>query len=196
MTLSAQQNSIRHAVEKYKEASLTHVHDIHIVTYINHLEQPCVKIWFGRQDRPKHRYYFQSVERRTAHIEKVTKAAEKRVNEKKEEQAKKKGFVPNILIGDIYVSSWGYDQTNVDFYQVINKPSPHFAVLAKIAHETVPGSEKNMSCYVTPIKDSYSSDNSVRKKVVRYGKSQCVNIDDTRLARLWDGKPEYKSWYA
>ena len=40
-----------------------------------------------------------------------------------------------ISVGDIFVSSWGYEQTNVTFYQVLSvhgkKPSP-FARFAPI----------------------------------------------------------------
>ncbi|EHV76870.1 hypothetical protein ECDEC7A_3317 [Escherichia coli DEC7A] len=40
-----------------------------------------------------------------------------------------------VSVGDVFVSSWGYEQTNVNFYQVISvhgkKPSPsrRFALL-------------------------------------------------------------------
>ena len=34
---------------------------------------------------------------------------------------KKIQSVKDIEIGDIYVSSWGYDQTNVEYYKVIKK---------------------------------------------------------------------------
>ena len=39
--------------------------------------------------------------------------------------------LPVVKVGDIYVSQWGYDQTNVDYYQVIQVKSKT-AVLAQI----------------------------------------------------------------
>ena len=36
-----------------------------------------------------------------------------------------------IIVGDIFYSSWGYDQTNVDFYQVV-KTTPKTIALKKI----------------------------------------------------------------
>lgn len=29
--------------------------------------------------------------------------------------------ISKIKVGDIFVDSWGYDQTNIDFYQVVRK---------------------------------------------------------------------------
>ena len=28
--------------------------------------------------------------------------------------------LPTVNVGDIYVCSWGYDQTNIDYYKVVN----------------------------------------------------------------------------
>jgi pimeloyl-ACP methyl ester carboxylesterase len=36
-----------------------------------------------------------------------------------EQREKRKGFVHNVVVGDIYRTSWGYDQTNVEFFQAI-----------------------------------------------------------------------------
>ena len=42
--------------------------------------------------------------------------------ERKEQKKKEKlEFFDSIQVGDIFVDSWGYDQTNVDFYKVTKK---------------------------------------------------------------------------
>lgn len=38
-----------------------------------------------------------------------------------------------VKVGDIFATSWGYDQTNVDFFQVIDRPSKAYATVRKIA---------------------------------------------------------------
>lgn len=44
-----------------------------------------------------------------------------------------------VHVGDIYYTSWGYDQTNVDFYQVVTLKGKHTAVLRPIAPDYLGG---------------------------------------------------------
>lgn len=118
-------------------------------------------------------------------------------------------------VGDILHHSWGYDQTNCDFYQVVEVKKAS-VVLRKIGATTVPGSEGFMSESLMPEKDAFitkgfqaltkhdkyiTPDNpTITKRVSFYVK------DDKTLryfvptpygwCDLWDGKPEYHSWYA
>ena len=117
--------------------------------------------------------------------------------------------------GDILHHSWGYDQTNCDFYQVVEVKKAS-VVLRKIAAKTVPGSEGFMSQSLMPEKDAFiiegfqaiakhdkdiTPDNpTITKRVSFY-----VRDDDTLRyfiptpygwCDLWEGKPEYSSWYA
>lgn len=118
-------------------------------------------------------------------------------------------------IGDILHHSWGYDQTNCDFYQVVEVKKAS-VVLRKIGAKTVPGSEGFMSESLMPEKDAFiiegfqaltkhdkpiTPDNpTITKRVSFY-----VKEDDTLRyfiptpygwCDLWGGKPEYNSWYA
>lgn len=44
----------------------------------------------------------------------------------------------NELVGKIFASSWGYDQTNIDFYKVVSvSPSGKTATLQPIANKIV-----------------------------------------------------------
>ena len=56
--------------------------------------------------------------------------------------------------GAIFYNSWGYDQTNIDYWQV-TKRSGSLVTLARIAQETVRGSEGHMSEWVRPRKDAF-----------------------------------------
>ena len=71
-----------------------------------------------------------------------------------------------INIGDIFVSSWGYDQTNIDFYQVIAKTAK-MVTLRMIKKERV-SEPHSMGAYVMPLKDQFlESDHAYDKE---YGK--------------------------
>lgn len=54
-----------------------------------------------------------------------------------------------LSVGDILFSSWGYDQTNVDFYEVVRVPSARSAVVRQIKQETTENSS-SMSGVTVP----------------------------------------------
>lgn len=118
-------------------------------------------------------------------------------------------------VGDILHHSWGYDQTNCDFYQVVEVKKAS-VILRKIGAKTVEGSEGFMSESLMPEKDAFviegfqaltkrdkniSPENPTIIKLVQFW----VNEDGSLRyyipapygwCDLWKGKPEYSSWYA
>ena len=85
-----------------------------------------------------------------------------------------------VAIGTVLVNTWGYDQTNVDFYQVI-------AVLPKTLRIRPIGKNYRespglfMAGYATPCPGHYAG--------------AATTIKPTKY-RVWDGKPQYESHYA
>lgn len=62
---------------------------------------------------------------------------------------------PNpFKVGDILHYSWGYDQTNAEFWQVVEVKAKS-VVIREIGHRTVDGSEGFMSERVMPHKDHF-----------------------------------------
>jgi len=55
-------------------------------------------------------------------------------------------------VDDILVCSWGYDQTNVDFYKVTRRTKSS-AWIVKVGQQIIPGSEGFMSESVLPDPD-------------------------------------------
>jgi hypothetical protein len=60
----------------------------------------------------------------------------------------------NVKVGQIFEMSWGYDQTNVNYFQVVSVTAKGVYVREVGAH-TVPGSEGRDCCNVTPNKDHF-----------------------------------------
>ncbi|UOF78924.1 hypothetical protein [Caudoviricetes sp.] len=98
-----------------------------------------------------------------------------------------------LIVGDILVSSWGYEQTNVDFYQVTKIIGKRTVEIREIAtsSEYVSGMS-TMSDYAMPVKDSFIS--GPEKKVVTNGST--ISFSSYRSAYKWDGRKQYRSWYA
>jgi hypothetical protein len=89
-------------------------------------------------------------------------------------------------------TDWGYEQTNVDFYQVVRVVSAKSVELRKIAKETT---EDGFMCGNTiALKDQFLD----CAPVVRRAEGERVlSIDRCRRsASKWDGKPQRCSWYA
>lgn len=96
-----------------------------------------------------------------------------------------------IKIGDIFVNSWGWEQTNVDCYQVVDIVGTSTVKLKEISHEMV-RANSSMSADVIPLKDSFASDDITTKRT----KNRRVNFEHG-VCDLWDGKRSYYcSWYA
>lgn len=97
--------------------------------------------------------------------------------------------------GDIFYNSWGYDQTNIDWYQVVEVTKTGKSVKIKRINARV---KENgfMSGLSTPLKGKFTKGEKVLTKRIR------VSGDEVNLPMphgwcpKWDGKPKQSSWYA
>ena len=75
----------------------------------------------GKANKPLWHYFlFKTPESRQKMIDETVASRKGTLQRKQEEMQKKKDFVHGIKVGDIFSSSWGYDQTNVDFFQCVD----------------------------------------------------------------------------
>lgn len=85
-------------------------------------------------------FYFQNEETRSAYVANiVTKLNERAAEKAKQEEIKKElsaKFEHPYKVGDVVYASWGYEQTNIDFYQ-ITELKGKTATLRSIAGEMV-----------------------------------------------------------
>lgn len=95
-------------------------------------------------------------------------------------------FLPNIVPGTIYVSSYGYDMTLVDYYQVVRR-SNKTIYLREIKSKILSGG--GYAGEKMPIKDDFKNDEIIRS--VLSGDGDWIRIGQHKRASLWDGKPDY-----
>ena len=113
--------------------------------------------------------------------------AEKRRNADKE--AKASNFYKE---GDIIVNSWGYGQTNIEFYKVM-KVGNKTIEIKEISQKVVEGSEGNDCCNVLPGEIFLENGESYTLRVKAEGKLS--NPENFYYMHKWDGRPQFKSWY-
>jgi len=136
---------------------------------------------------------FQNEEKRTAHIEKYFEVLAKVTQRKKEAVDKKrelkKAMAEKISIGTILHGSWGYEQTNPEFYQVVDRPSDFQAIIREIGHTRVSGSEGFDCCQVKPLKDNFIGE-PLKKMIQPCG----ISFSLFNLSPCDPNKEFYKSW--
>jgi hypothetical protein len=98
-----------------------------------------------------------------------------------------------LKVGDIVTNSWGYDQTNVDCYQV-TRTTEHFVWIREIESKLTSGEGCSpMAGYVTPCPNQFREKSSETK---HKSSGEYVTFRHGGSTK-WDGvKKLYCSWYA
>jgi hypothetical protein len=72
----------------------------------------------GKRAKPDWHYSFRTKERMQEKINEFLADAHRIEEYKKERAAKKKAHKRGLKVGDMLMNMWGYDQTNIDYFQV------------------------------------------------------------------------------
>lgn len=121
--------------------------------------------------------------------------------EQKKQQRRAETSAPHAIpVGEIISNSWGYDQTNVDWYRV-TKASDHFVWLQPICGESLPGegvgpmSGKTVPHFDDDFRPVDGKGKVEKHKVTVYNGRPSVHFKHG-AGSVWDGKALYESWYA
>jgi len=107
--------------------------------------------------------------------------------DRKLERRKERKQPHTLNVGDIMYSSWGYDQTNIDFYQVTKIVGANSVQIRPIS-ERIERSEGH-SDYVVAVKDSFRGE-AVTKRVQP---GNYIRIASYAHASLWNGRALYQT---
>lgn len=100
---------------------------------------PCISAicFVGRAINPTWHYRFKDGQQRINEVTRTFKNVAERAEYKAARKAKAAEAQANhgVKVGDVFRSSWGYDQTNVDYYQVvaIGNKTATFCKIAQLA---------------------------------------------------------------
>ena len=154
--------------------------------------------------KPIFNYRFSSVDQMMAWLDKdLARRLEIKAHEVARREEKKRALENNpYCVGDVMYDSWGYDQTNIDFYQIV-EVKPKSVILRAIASSYVKGSEGFMCANVKPIKDYFVGEPILKKIVtsVNYSGNISYHISAKHgcFCNFIESKEEkgvYSSWYA
>jgi len=160
--------------------------------------KPCAKIFAGRATwkNPTWQYSYASVERRAESVAAKMEAVAERVGAGRREIAKRE-----LEVDDVLSASWGYEQTNVNYYKVVELKGKASVMLVEVGSKDVPSEGfAPMSGQCVPAPDVVLSDEPFLRRVNGLG----VKIDSSRWAskdfpEMVEGlkvyKPQYYSSY-
>lgn len=95
-----------------------------------------------------------------------------------------------LKVGDVLEASWGYDQTNVDFYKVVKATAK--TVWLKSLKQTYVSAASSLSEFVSA-SDEFESDEVYKRKVHFGSYGPAVRMTQYKFAYLWDSKPKFQS---
>lgn len=162
-------------------------------TFADDRNRPCLKITTKR-GKVICNFYYKTEAERDASAVKRGEWLERYENDKSERRAGAKGnkeiAVAGVKVGDIFYTSWGYDQTNVDFYQVVKISGLKIQVREIWGEERVTGF---MCGEATPVKDSFKNEKMLNVGLTNSGG---FRIDGHYASPHKDGDSHYASHYA
>jgi len=147
----------------------------------------------GKRQRPDLNCYFKNEQQRDVHVQAYLNGQRRHEEAKAKRRNAQKAFKTSLKVGDILYTSWGYDQTNVEWFQVVEvKPSGKTVIIREICGQDA-GDAGWMCGHTMPLKDRFVKNSKPMTKRVRKG--EIITIDSVRNAYKWDGKRKYWSSY-
>ncbi len=175
--------------------------------YTNRRGKPSAAIFFGTQAKPVAHFSYRSEEAREKSVTEYFERRQQTQARVTERRSERKAFVHTVQVGDIFRTSWGYDQTNVEFFEVTQIRGKHAVVreIQKAADHRGSGSDyvvPQSGAYVGPRHEGDDRGAQMRRLIQYDGyKAACIKIDECRTAYPWGeriagvviGRPVYET---
>ena len=147
--------------------------DLSSVVYLYCMNgKPCARAYKGRAKKQAFNYSYRSEESRLESVTKWIEARSKEATEKAQEIKEKAETIRALEVGDVLRSSWGYDQTNIDYYMVISLVGKNSVEVAEIGcFADYDG--QNMSGHCVPNPEEIKGESFTRR--VLFGDTVKVN---------------------
>lgn len=152
-------------------------------TTLHGKEYPAAVMFSGKAQKPRNKYYYGKEERRDEAINSFIEAERRDIAYKTERRAKAKAFAHTLNIGDILYSSWGYDQTNIDFYQVTEIVGKKSVKIREICG-SIDHYDGGCSNLVTASRNNFKSSEMLK----RVTDGNVIKIKSYAFAYPWDGQ--------
>lgn len=155
-----------------------------VYSYTNRNGQLAAIAYRGKSGKNVWHYRFSKETDRAKRIDEFFTNTAEREEYKNKSKAAKKEFRHTLKIGDFLNSSWGYEQTNVEFYQIVSvtEKTVTFREVAQTRERT-----SHDSGVCAPIRDAFIESGKTFTRPVK----QCGNDDTKGMVKLAEYKGDY-----
>lgn len=154
--------------------------------------KPAMKVFYGKQSKPVAYFVYPDEAQRAKRIAEYFEQRQQVQAYKAERQAKQKAEAraAKVEVGTYFYTSWGYDQTNIDFYRVEKLIGATMALVTKVKPiDAGNGSEPWMTGKCIP------GDQAVGEPFRVKLRADGFKVDRNGAWR-WDGTPKNWTSYA
>lgn len=152
---------------------------------------PVCAMFYGKSAKPAWHYRFRNMDEVEAYLKKYLdnkEAIEKSKADRREQRKLTKDH--DVKVGDIYYTSWGYDQTNIDFYEVVAVRGVRIDL--KELHQRYVGHETNDDLVEPAQGPDRFKDDKIYTVSARADGTLTALSSFEHLSK-WDGKPKYQT---
>lgn len=158
--------------------------DLTIFRFTNRDGKPAAIVYQGRAQKPLYFYRYNTPERREQHVQETIQTRREVLERKQQELQKKRDWKHTAKVGDVLYFTWGYEQTNAEFFQVVAVGDKTIAV-RPLKQKVV----ESHGSYDKVRPDVNHFDGPAVKKVPQMsGTSYYVRFDHG-TGRIWEGQP-------
>ena len=176
---------------------------VNAVAYVRDLDGRLFAIGYhGKANTPDFHHSYPSAEARDRAVERHLDCWERHAASiAARREARKAEVAEGVDIGTIFVNAWGYEQTNVDFYEVVDVTasgkSVHLRQIGYAGKDAGANWVGPMSDHVSPKKGAFIEGAPViTKRVTRgYKDGPCVSFEHGSGAVTSESGSHYRSWY-
>jgi hypothetical protein len=153
--------------------------------------------FYGKQQKPYENILIKvdDFEKALDKLAAMTRTWQENVNRRLEVMAERKTRtnigVVKICVGTIMYGSWGYDQTNVEFWEITElNPTGKSCTIKKL--NMLRTETHSMQGKAIPIEHSYTGETLTNKRI----QEDHIKIENYNHLQIWDGHPKFWSSYA
>lgn len=143
----------------------------------------------GKAQKPLWHYRFRDEGQRQRQIDETAASRRSHLQRKEERAQERREFKHGLEVGSILYSSWGYDQTNVNFYEVTDVRGK-MVEIREIGSKVV--REQQGADYVAATPGRFIG-KPLRRRPQMSGSRAYVKVNNVQNAYPWDGKPKYQT---
>lgn len=155
----------------------------------------CAIGYQGKAKKPAFDYAFPTADARTKYVSTWVQNVLAAEATKQQEREEKRAWEHGLTVGTILYGSWGYEQTQCEFYEVVEVRGKS-VFIRELCAEVV-RANSSMSDFRKPRPGCYFSETVLRRIPQRgYKGEPSVKLNDFCHLSPWDGREAYCSWYA